>query len=90
MKDWTPEDEMYLRRTLDRAGVKHQRDSRERDMRLAANAHAVVGLPLLTGPDIVSGVLGLPDGSPKYVATAGAVLLIRAILMHAIIRKERS
>jgi hypothetical protein len=66
-----------------------RREARERDRQAIADAHGVLGLPLLGGSDIMTDVLGLPDGSQPYVMTVGAVLLLRYLLIHAIIRRER-
>jgi hypothetical protein len=66
-----------------------RRSGRRETMRLIATTEAVIGLPMLLGPDIMSGLLGLPEGAPPYVVAVGAVLLLRSILMHAILRRER-
>lgn len=88
MKDKIPQD--AVPRTREQRAANSLEAVRFRQMGAQANAHVIAGLPLLGGPDIVSGLLSLPEGSPFYVSTAGMVMLLRATLMYAIIRRERS
>lgn len=38
----------------------------------------MAGLLMLLGPDVISGVAGLPEGAPPYVMALGGVLVARA------------
>ena len=87
MKDEIPQDARP--RTREQRAADAHAAARLRQMGAEANMHVAVGLPLLAGPNIVSDLLDLPEGSPLYVSTAGMVMLLRATLMYAIIRRER-
>jgi len=53
------------------------------------NVTGVTGMSMILGPDVVVGLTNLPDGSQNYVILAGTTLVIRAILMHLILREDR-
>lgn len=56
---------------------------------VVADINGVVGLALLTGPNIVAGLLGLPESSTPHLMMFGGVLIVRYLLMCSLIRSGR-
>lgn len=46
----------------------------------SAKGEGLAGMAMLTGPDVLTGLLGLPDSAPPYLMGAGACLLVRSAL----------
>lgn len=87
MKDESTRDDVP-ERDATQEWFEARRSGRRESMRLRATTEVVIGTPMLLGPDIMSGLLGLPEGAPPYVAAVGAGLLLRSILMYVILRRE--
>jgi len=53
------------------------------------DAEGLVGLTLILGPGIVTGLMGLPGGAPPYVMAAGTCLVLRSAAMTAAALRKR-
>lgn len=53
-----------------------------------SDALGVAGLVMLLGPNVISGVAGLPEGSPPYVMALGGVLAVRAVGARYLDRRD--
>ena len=54
-----------------------------------SDALGVTGLAMVLGPNIVTDLAGLPDGSQSQVMLAGGVLVARALLARRLVRAKR-